>query len=172
MQKQTEEIVSYIKDNINNQTLFEIGKHFNVTKSYISLVIKTYIPELKKENRLFPKKEKRQRLSDLETARRRRFQRKRQHCKTTKQVFTLKYNDIIWPTHCPILGIELDYYADVRAENSVSFDKIIPKLGYIPENTRIVSWRGNRIKNDGTKEEHELIVSYLKKELDSLKEFC
>lgn len=76
--------------------------------------------------------------------------------------FTINFGDIDFPTHCPILGIELDYFAPGRAENSPSFDRVNPTLGYIKGNVAIVSWRANRIKNDGTAEEHQKIADFMK----------
>jgi hypothetical protein len=41
------------------------------------------------------------------------------------------------------------------------FNIIGPKEGYTPENTFIISWRANRIKNDGTAREHQLIMEWM-----------
>lgn len=82
-----------------------------------------------------------------------------------KWEFTVKFEDIFWPTHCPILGLELLYNSpfDKKQEASVSFDRIDSNKGYIPGNVHIISWRANRIKNDGTPEEHRLIYEYFTK---------
>lgn len=92
-----------------------------------------------------------------------RFHRKRQNCKNQKIPFLISFEEIEWPTHCPILGIPIDYESieNTRVENSPSFDKTNPKLGYVSGNVKIVSWRANRIKNDGTAEEHRKIANYL-----------
>lgn len=81
--------------------------------------------------------------------------------------FTLQFNDLDFPTHCPLLGIELDYFAERTQENSVSFDRIDSTKGYVKGNVIICSWRGNRIKNDGTAEEHRKIYEYLSKAFDT-----
>lgn len=75
--------------------------------------------------------------------------------------FTVEFSDIEWPTHCPVLGIELDYHSKHRQENSVTFDRIDNTKPYEPGNVVIMSWRANRIKNDGTAEEHRLISNYM-----------
>jgi len=68
------------------------------------------------------------------------------------------------PTHCPILGIELVYgNVGIRADNSASIDRFNSDEPYTPENVNIISWRANRIKNNGTLEEHEKIVEWMKK---------
>lgn len=60
------------------------------------------------------------------------------------------------PTHCPILGIELDYSFFTKGHakpNSPSVDRIVPSLGYVPGNVQVISYRANAIKNDATPEE-------------------
>lgn len=75
--------------------------------------------------------------------------------------FTIEFKDIQWNTHCPVLGMALDYKAAKTQENSVSFDRLDPNKGYVPGNVFIISWRANRIKNDGNAEEHRLISNFL-----------
>lgn len=68
------------------------------------------------------------------------------------------------PDVCPILGIPLDYSAKrggYYSDNSPSIDRIIPSKGYIVGNCIVCSWRANRIKNDGTAEEHKKIYEYI-----------
>ena len=69
--------------------------------------------------------------------------------------FTILFTDISWPTHCPLLGIELRYthQSSRPLPGSPSIDKIIPSLGYVPGNVQIISYRANRIKCDATAEE-------------------
>lgn len=75
--------------------------------------------------------------------------------------FDLTLEDIpAIPTHCPILGIELETAGDDR-DKSPSLDKIIPELGYTKNNIRIVSQRYNRLKNNMTLYEAECIVKDL-----------
>ena len=76
--------------------------------------------------------------------------------------FSLKFDDMYWPEYCPVLGLELNYYRKgKRVDNSPSFDRVDNTLGYTPEKTRIISDRANRIKNDGTAEEHRKIAAYI-----------
>ena len=103
-------------------------------------------------------------LDDLARARHQCFLRKRQN--NSRWEWEISPQDINWPTHCPILGLELDYFAEKRQENSPSFDRIDSTKGYIKGNIQILSWRANRIKNDGTAEEHLLIATYMKNPLN------
>lgn len=80
--------------------------------------------------------------------------------------FNLTEEDITFPNECPILGIPIPLLVTdgprKRTDNTPSLDRIIPELGYVKGNIRIISWRANRLKNDATLEELEKIVMYLK----------
>ena len=96
------------------------------------------------------------------------FTRKKQNCKREDTLFEVNMEDLEWPTHCPVLGIELDWLGlngDWRTDASPSFDKIDPKKGYTKGNVMIISWRANRIKNDGNAEEHRKIAAYIDNKL-------
>lgn len=73
---------------------------------------------------------------------------------------------IVRPTHCPILGIELDWNAPLVGhhppQNSVSLDRIDSTKGYIPGNVCWVSYKGNRLKGDGTIEDFQRVIQYMK----------
>lgn len=84
-----------------------------------------------------------------------------------KHKWTIEFGDLEFPSHCPILGIELDYFAERTQENSVSFDRIDSSQGYVKGNVIVCSWRANRIKNDGTAEEHRKIYEFLSKNIDT-----
>lgn len=69
--------------------------------------------------------------------------------------FTLTLEDIPEiPERCPVLDIPV--VANTIAgplDSSPSLDRIIPELGYVPGNVRIISNRANRLRGDGTAEE-------------------
>lgn len=68
--------------------------------------------------------------------------------------FSLNRGDVVWPTHCPLLGIELVYSSfNTSNDNSPSLDRIDSSKGYIPGNVWVISNKANRMKNDGSKEE-------------------
>ena len=68
------------------------------------------------------------------------------------------------PTHCPVLGIELDYSCKgFFAENSPSLDRIDSDVGYVHPNVRVISWRANELRRNGTLEEFECIVEDLRR---------
>ena len=69
-----------------------------------------------------------------------------------------------FPRKCPILGIQIQVEQGVRSDNSPSLDKFYPQKGYVKGNVQIISWRANRLKNDGTPDEWFKIAEWCKKE--------
>lgn len=69
---------------------------------------------------------------------------------------SINLDDIVIPTHCPVLGIPLvPSPPGVRSacDNSPTIDRIDSSKGYIPSNILIVSWKANRIKTNATPDE-------------------
>jgi hypothetical protein len=75
---------------------------------------------------------------------------------------TLTVEDVAIPKVCPVLGILLEIGAGKQKDSSPSIDRVLPELGYVPENIVVISMRANRIKNDGTAEEHAAIAEYMR----------
>lgn len=67
--------------------------------------------------------------------------------------YNIDLEDVIPPTHCPVLGIELDWSALKTQDNCPSLDRIIPSLGYVKGNVIVVSILANRIKTNATIEQ-------------------
>jgi len=80
--------------------------------------------------------------------------------------FNLTIDDIVIPSHCPVLGIELQSKYGIRSDGSPSIDRIIPERGYVRGNVIVISMRANRIKNDATVEELVKIANFYKKLID------
>lgn len=78
---------------------------------------------------------------------------------------TIAASDIDIPGTCPVLGISMrrNKGGVTRKDNSPSLDRIIPALGYVPGNVRVISWRANNLKRDATLEELELIVADMRR---------
>lgn len=163
----------------SGKTLREVGDYYAVSKQRIKQILQRYLPELLREHRgktlvTGETKEKYteelykrtgrttgQHTTDLSRAMAGAFTRKKQNAKAKKWGWSLTPTDILYPTVCPILGLTLNWFAEYREENSPSFDRIDPTKGYIPGNVIVCSWRANRIKNDGTAEEHRRIADYI-----------
>ena len=78
--------------------------------------------------------------------------------------FDLTPEDIVIPEYCPVLGIPLMMGKGIKSgptHNSPSIDRIDPKKGYTPDNIRVISWRANSLKSDGTLKELQVLVEDL-----------
>lgn len=77
--------------------------------------------------------------------------------------FTITENDITIPDYCPVLGLKLELGAGKgKIPNSPSLDRIDNTKGYIPDNVQVMSWRANDLKANGTLEEFEKLVEFLR----------
>lgn len=77
--------------------------------------------------------------------------------------FSITVDDITIPTHCPVLGIPLARRMGRQGgcDSSPSLDRLVPELGYTPDNIIVLSKRANRLKNDATLDEVERIADWL-----------
>lgn len=66
---------------------------------------------------------------------------------------TLLYEDIVWPTHCPLLGVELNYRTVGREDYGISLDRIDNTQGYVKGNVQVLSLKANVMKYSASKEE-------------------
>lgn len=78
--------------------------------------------------------------------------------------FTITKDDVreLTPSVCPVLGIPLSFEGEL--DTSPSIDRLDNSKGYTRENIRIISTRANRIKSDGTSEEHRRVYEWMKSE--------
>ena len=89
------------------------------------------------------------------------FNIKKYYANRMKIPFTIEFKDITWNNICPILGIDLDYFGERSNDNLASFDRIDPNLGYVKGNVEIISYKANRIKNNGTLSDFRKMIDYL-----------
>lgn len=164
---------------IEKHSLQEAGELLGVTRQRISQLVKQYFPsasrkdfgkgarraeqkrQLQEERLTRYGRETFQHITEISEAFSRAFSRKKQNAKASGWEWELLPSDLDIPTHCPILGLELDWFAEVRQENSPSFDRLNTNIGYVRGNVQVISWRANRIKNNGTAEEHRKIADFL-----------
>ena len=76
----------------------------------------------------------------------------KQRSKVNNIIFTITEADIVIPEYCPILNIKIELNNTVLKYNSPSLDRIIPELGYVPGNIKVISSRANSMKNDASPE--------------------
>lgn len=86
--------------------------------------------------------------------------------------FDLTIDDLVIPSHCPILGMPLAFGMKKISEyrnkkqgvpmDSPSVDRIIPELGYVKDNIVIVSYRANLIKTNASVDELTKVADFYK----------
>lgn len=76
--------------------------------------------------------------------------------------FCLTVDDITpLPTHCPVFGMELTRGNGQQDPTAFSLDRIDNEKGYVPGNVQVISYLANRLKNDGSAEQHRRIADWM-----------
>lgn len=96
--------------------------------------------------------------SDLIPLQRSLFQDAKSRAKKNGKPFTIREEDIHIPKLCPVLGIELTPARGQPWDKSPTLDAIANEMGYVPGNVWVISMRANRLKSDGTAQEHRTIA--------------
>ena len=78
---------------------------------------------------------------------------------------TIRARDLHWPTHCPVLGIRLDYdtpqgHRKPHNPANPSLDRWDNADGYVPGNVVVVSLRANQIKSNASWQELLAVANY------------
>lgn len=83
-------------------------------------------------------------------------------CRKSGLELGLTLEDIVVPSHCPVLGIPLikTIGKGTRTDNTPSIDRVDNSRGYVQDNIVIISWRANRLKSDATVDELRRISKY------------
>jgi hypothetical protein len=103
------------------------------------------------------------RLWDLKNPHKKMFNGARHRANKNNLEFNITLDDIMpLPTHCPVLGTELRKGISSSDSHSYSLDRVDNTKGYIKGNVAVISARANRLKRDGTLEEFEKLVKWLK----------
>lgn len=76
--------------------------------------------------------------------------------------FDLDASDLTPPDVCPVLGIKMTPYAHGRCDTAPEVDRLVPEKGYVRGNVSVISRRANRIKDNGSAEEHERIAAWMR----------
>lgn len=88
----------------------------------------------------------------------------RTRAKKKELEFSINLSDVVIPSTCEVLGIELEESSTGRPQpNSPSLDRIDNSRGYSKDNIRVISYRANWLKNNATLEELEAIAKDVRK---------
>ena len=80
--------------------------------------------------------------------------------------FNLELFDIVIPEFCPVFtDVKLNRNNKRTSFDSPSLDRIIPELGYIKGNVRVISYRANTMKQDASLAEIKRLAEWLEGEL-------
>lgn len=78
--------------------------------------------------------------------------------------FDIELEDILpLPETCPVFGSPLRVSAFPQDPDAYSLDRIKNDKGYVKGNVVVMSYRANRLKNDGTAEDHLAIADWMTK---------
>jgi hypothetical protein len=72
--------------------------------------------------------------------------------------FNLEYTDVVIPKKCPILEIPIFKGNERHVANSPSLDRLVPELGYVKGNVRVISYKANTMKSDASIEEIKMFA--------------
>ena len=75
--------------------------------------------------------------------------------------FDITEEDIKIPDYCPVYAIPLSRSNGKPSDGSPSLDKVIPELGYVKGNVRVISNLANRRKSDSSEEDLKLLLKYI-----------
>lgn len=75
--------------------------------------------------------------------------------------FSVTFEDLKIPEKCPALGVTLRWDANAPHDLKPSIDRFDNSKGYTKSNTRIISLRANRLKQDASKDEIAGLHKYM-----------
>ena len=78
----------------------------------------------------------------------------------------IDYTDVVVPEFCPVLGVRLSVGPGKIHDFSPTIDRIRPELGYTKGNIAVISYKANRIKNNGSLEDLQAVVRWMEKTLN------
>ncbi|HLG28094.1 MAG TPA: hypothetical protein VI423_09945 [Paenisporosarcina sp.] len=76
--------------------------------------------------------------------------------------FNLEISDIDLPEKCPILGVDLKKGIGKLHSNSPTLDRVVPEIGYVKGNVKVISHRANMLKSNATLDVILKLADYIK----------
>jgi hypothetical protein len=123
-------------------------------KDHIKEYNKIYSKEYNKKNYTTEKRKKKYR----ENVESELFNHAKSRAKLKNLEFNITKEDIIIPDTCPVFGVPINFE---NKTNVPTLDRINNVKGYIKGNIQVISFKANRLKNNGTLEEFKKIINYI-----------
>lgn len=115
---------------------------------------KLYKQEYYQENKDYLKEQRLEYYALVENRKKLMFFKSRERAQEEQLEFSIEVSDILIPTHCPYLGIELTHeLGKGQLETNSSLDRIDSTKGYIKGNVQVISRLANTMKNNATPEQ-------------------
>jgi hypothetical protein len=89
----------------------------------------------------------------------------RVRAKKSNLEFNLIEEDVVIPEKCPLMDIPLFRGTNFVKDNSPCIDRIDNTKGYTKDNIRVISYLGNRLKSNATKEQLLYFADHIKEYL-------
>ena len=83
-----------------------------------------------------------------------------------KVAFSLKPDDIIIPSKCPVFNIPLIIGPGKTTDNSPTIDRLDHLGPYTKENIQVISWRTNVIKSNASPTELRILADWIESQLE------
>lgn len=96
----------------------------------------------------------------------------KQRVKSSGWELTITEEDIQVPEFCPVFGVRLEFGRMDDRDNSPSLDRIDSTKGYIPGNVAVICWAANKLKSNGTAEQHRRIADWMDAQTQSTEQFA
>lgn len=80
--------------------------------------------------------------------------------------FDLELDDLVIPSHCPLLGIPMKPGQGVPTDYSPTLDRTDPTKGYVKGNVLVISNLANRIKSTATLPQLMRVTAFVQQLVD------
>jgi hypothetical protein len=100
---------------------------------------------------------------------------RRAKCRAIQEGFSfdIGVDDLLpLPKVCPVFGVPLRPSTGSQDPWAYSLDRIDNSKGYVRGNVAVISYKANRLKNDGSAEEHEIIAAWMRRALSGAESEC
>jgi len=81
--------------------------------------------------------------------------------------FNLDIDDLVLPEKCPVFGTKI-HWSNKITDDTPSLDRLVPSKGYVKGNVTFMSYKANRMKNNGTLQELEMLLVWFRSTINEI----